>query len=255
MIYINTDNRRKRKRLLFATILVVGILVVDFFSGGMIRKPIRSLASLLWDVVHTTENRVAGSGLLSTRSHLARENQSLKEQISALSQEITMARMLKDENEELRALLHLASVSPGVAAPILSLKSSLYGTFVVGAGASEGVVEGAIVLSKAGFVVGRVSEVSAHQSLVSDIFAPQASVEVVIAGIPLTLEGSGGGNAAGAAPRGAQIATGTPVVAPSLGQRAVGIVGKTEGDVSSPSVKVYVRTPVNISELSFVYVQ
>lgn len=255
MIYINTDNRRKRKKLLLATVLVVAVIAIDFLSQGAIRKPARNVATSLWGIVRGIENSVAGSGVLSTRSHLARENQSQREQISALSQEVAMTRMLQDENEELRALLHLASVNPGVAAPVLSLQSSLYGTFVIGAGEGEGVYKGALVVSKAGFVIGHVSETSAHQSLVSDIFAPQASIEVVIAGTPLTLEGRGGGNAVGTVPRGTQIETGTPVLAPSLGQRAVGFVGKTEGDASSPSIKVYVRTPMNTSELSFVYVQ
>ncbi|HEY4526776.1 MAG TPA: rod shape-determining protein MreC [Candidatus Paceibacterota bacterium] len=251
----NKPGRRPRRTLFFVTLLVIALFAIDFFTGGMVRGPLRSAGAMLSRATDTVARGIIGSGLLSTRSMLARENANLKQTIVGLEERLALYRAAQVENEELRRMAHLASDMPGITAPVVSsFKASPYGTFLAGAGSTEGVREGNVVLSKEGFVVGRVLEVSAHQALVEEIFAARTTIEAIAGSLPLSLTGNGGGNATGEAPRGSLIATGTPVHALSLGGRLVGVVGQTEGDVAASSLKVYVRTPVNIEALRVVYI-
>ena len=255
MIYLSNDNRRQRRKLLLATLIVIALFGIDILTHGFIRAQVRVVGSAVWRAADGMVRGMTGSGILATRSKLARENEELKHQVAQLEERLAAMRAAEVENEELRAIAHVAALQNGVAAPIISsLKASPYGTFLIGAGASEGVQRGATVLSKEGFVIGEVTEVAVHQALVKELFASRSKLDTRVGTIPITLLGSGGGNAVGEAPRGSQIATGTPVSVPSLGGRLVGLVGKTEGNVSTPSVKVYVRTPVNIETIRFVYV-
>ena len=251
----NKPASRPRRTLLFVTLLVIALFGIDFFSGGAIRGAVRAATSTLWRATDATMRGITTSGFFTTRSKLARENANLSHAVAGLEDQLALYRAAQAENEELRRLARLAEGTPGITAPVVSsFKASPYGTFLIGAGAAEGVEEGDIVLSQEGFVVGRVLEVSAHQALVEEIFAPRAITEAIAGSLPISLAGSGGGNAVGEAPRGSQIAMGTPVRAPNLGGRLVGFVGHMEGDAAAPSVKVYVRTPVNIETLRLVYV-
>lgn len=251
----NKSPRRERRTLLIATVLVVVLFSVDFFTGGMIRTLARSVAVGVWRTTDSLARGITGSGILATRSLLAHDNERLKNEIASLTEQLSAYKAAEIENEELRGLAHVALSRAGKTAPVISsLSASPYGTFLIGAGARDGVVQGAVVLSSGGFVVGTVVEVQDSQSLVEEIFAPRSALEVLAGSIPVSLSGSGGGNAVGEAPRGSLIATGTPVYAPQLGGEIVGFVGRTEGSVSNPSVKVYVRTPVTIETLRLVYV-
>ena len=254
--YQQNRQKRQRRNLLLATFAVVILFALNYFTGGLVARPLRSIGSTLWRGSNVALTDVAASGVFATKAGLAKQNQTLRQQLAALQERSDAYQALEAENEQLRSLVHLAESAAGITAPVVSsFKTSPYGTFYIGAGALDGVQKDAIVLSAEHFVVGRVTDVSAHQALVTEMFAPQTHIEVLIGSVPVTLTGKGGGNAEGDAPRGSSIATSTAAVAPSLGGRTIGIVGKAEGDTASASVKVYVRSPVNLEQLLFVYVQ
>jgi len=250
------NNRRQRRNLFIATALVLLILAIDFFSGGTLRALTRQGGSALWRSANGALSRAGQSGFFTSRASLARENQLLKEEIAGLQEEQAQNAALAAENDQLRAIVHLAQSAPGLTAPVTSsFKASPYGTFLIGAGSADGIAKGSIVESADGSIVGRVADVSAHQSLVVGLFAPGASVEALAGGTPVVLSGKGGGNAEGGLPRGARVAAGDPVFSPAFGQRAIGVVGKVEGGIASASTKIYVRSIVNLESLSFVYVE
>jgi len=65
---------------------------------------------------------------------------------------------LKDENDQLRSLTHLAETTTGVTVPVVSsVRSSRTETFIIGAGSAENIIHGSFVLSGGGFLVGTVS--------------------------------------------------------------------------------------------------
>ena len=253
------QNNGARKRLFYATLLLLFVFLLDAFTGGKIRTLVRSGASVLYGVVGRIGAPIAESGFFSSRRALEAENESLKQQLAGLEARAADYQALKDENAVLRGLTHLPLVAQGITAPVISsFRSSLYGTFVIGAGQSDGIVKDSLVFtadpSGAALVLGRVSEASAHTSLVMQIFAPDISTDALIHGVGVVVKGSGGGNATAEAPRNAPIVAGDPVVAPALGQRVIGVVGAVTGDSTSASRKIYIALPISLAALQFVYV-
>lgn len=104
------------------------------------------------------------------------------------------------------------------------------------------------------FVMGIVREVGAHLSLVKEVFAPNESHAATIRGTPVTLEGQGGGNARADVLHALPIATGDPVVSPELGGRAIGIVGAVREDSAQTRKTIYIRLPINLAAIQYVYI-
>ena len=248
-----------RRRFLWATLIVVTVFVIDGLSGGSVRALARLSASSMWAAGVSAGDVVLGSGLFSTRRALERENQVLREERAQFQVHTAAYEILKNENESLRQLTRLVERESGITAPIASsLHSSPYGTFMIGAGTRDGVRPGTIVMAgdpqRGGFVVGRVESADARLSLVKALFAPQEAVHAVIRDVNVSLLGRGGGQARAEIPRGTGIKVGDVVIAPSLGGRAIGIVGALEEDIGTASERVYVRVPVNLNDVKFVYV-
>lgn len=252
--FAGARGRSGRKRLIVATILAVGILFADIVSGGAIRAPVRAAGSVVWGVGASIGGVVYDSGYFSSHRTLAAENASLRQQLALYEERAAAYESLAAENAELRTISHLAEKERGITAPILSsMRASLYGTFLIGAGGAD-VSRGDIVVSDGGFVVGTIADASAGNALVKEVFAGGATVDVRIAGASVVAEGYGGGNARAKMPRGIIVAVGDAVNAPSLGGRAVGVVGSVESDSASAEQTVYIRLPLNLSALAFVYV-
>ena len=156
---------------------------------------------------------------------------------------------------ELSQMSHLAQSAPGVTAPVASsVRSSPYGTFLVGAGSADKITIGSKILTSTGFVIGTVSEVSEHSSLVKESFAPGAKLDVHLGGAELELVGAGGSNATVKIPRGVDVKVGDTVSAPEYGGKPVGVVRHIDSDPASAYGVAYLSLPVNLSSLSFVYV-
>lgn len=253
---MNSFRRNDTKRRLWAaTFLVVFLFSIDVISGGKIRAEMRSFGALLrgWEGVAT--HSIFGSGFFSSRSSLAAQNRSLSEELAQYEERSAAYTVLQEENAQLRDIVHLAQNQPGVTAPIVSsTDSSPYGTFLIGAGDADGIEEGAIVLTSGGFVLGKVTDTAAHTAVVSEALAPRSSVEASVGGSAVVVEGKGGGNGHASAPRGLSISIGQAVTAPSYGGRPLGLVGEIASSTSSGAQDVYIRIPVNLAALQFVYV-
>jgi cell shape-determining protein MreC len=244
-----------RRSLWAATALVVFILVIDIFSGGKVRNEARAVGSFFSFALFHAASSVGGSGFFSSRASLEAQNRALVSQVNLYEERAAGFAVLQTENEQLRALTHLAQTTPGISAPVVSsVISSPYGTFLIGAGTGDGIVRGSEVLTSGGFVVGTVSDVGAHTSTVSETFAPGASVKAVIRGTPVSIAGSGGGNAQTSVPRNVLVLSGDSVISPELGQRPIGVVGEVSSSTAQASQTIYIRLPVSLGALQFVYV-
>ncbi len=254
----NVSGRKGRRRLIAATVFVVVAFLVDGVSGGYIRGLIQSGAVSVWSAVAGAGQSIKGSGVLSTRRGLENENAVLRNELTEIRLRAAAFEFLKKENDELRAITRMVADTEGVTARIVSsFRASPYGTFLIGAGTSHGVKEGDLVMvgdSSTGFIVGRISRADADISIVRELFAPDASIEGVVNGVSILFDGHGGGQAQGDAPRGAEIKVGDPIVSPTDGGRAIGVVGKTEEDKSGASTKVFANLPVSMYDVRFVYV-
>lgn len=249
-----------KRRLLVATVLVCLIFVADLVSGGSIRHGLRAFAVVISNWSARAGNAIGGSGFFSSRASLAAENRSLTEQLAQYEERAGGFDALKAENDQLRAFTHLdqspeGGAPTGVTAPVVSsVRSSPYGTFLIGAGSGDGIARGSLVLTSGGFVVGTVSDTGAHTSLIAEIFAPDASIEATVAGASILATGMGGGNARAEVPRGITISPGSAVFAPRLGQRPIGVVGTVASSTGSATQNVYIRLPVTLASLQYVYI-
>lgn len=252
---IRHTRRPGRRTLLAVTAAVVVLFALDLLSGGVIRGQIRTIAATIFrgaDVVAAP----AVEGVFTTRGSLVSQNAALRSRVAALEDLVASREVLRAENEELRQLTRLAERSTkGIAARIISsVSASPYGTFLINAGREEGVVQGSLVQTAGGFVIGRVADVAANSSLVSAIFAPSASIEAVVAGAQTTLVGEGGGNAQAQVPRTLNVRAGDIAYAPSLAGRPVGMVGRVASSSASAAQSLYLRIPTNLSAVRIVYV-
>lgn len=250
-----SSNRTSGRRwLLLITLIAIIILFLDLAGRGMLRSYARTAAAHFWTSGSAGEAAIEQTGFFATHSALAHENASLRAQVLQYQNNASANAILSEQNAQLRALVHLAGSTPGTAAAVVSsFLASPYGTFLISAHAPD-VAAGDLVLSDGGFVIGRVREASGSTSLVSEVFASDASVEGLISGADVTIDGYGGGNARAAAPRDAHISVGDVVIIPSLGARPAGVVGSVESSAASADQKIYIRLPVNLSSLRYVYV-
>ncbi|MEK7480279.1 MAG: rod shape-determining protein MreC [Patescibacteria group bacterium] len=248
-----------RRRLFIATIFVFVVFGIDALLGGRVRGLVRAGGGSLYSAGARTLSGIADSGFFSSRRTLSENNRSLREQVAELEVRAAAVQVLRDENASLRAVVRLAEAEKGITAPIISsVRSSPFGTFSIGAGTKDGVMEGSLVMTNdaagGGFVVGRVRDVGKRTALVLELFAPNTSVPVVIRGASAFAEGRGGGNARAEIPRGLEVASGDAVTSRLFGGRAVGIVGSVYSDQSSATSEVYIGLPVGLAALQFVYV-
>lgn len=249
------DAKRGRRRLLFATLAVLFLLAFDILSGGTLRGAARATVAGISNSAHRMRAAVTESGFFASKAALAREVASLRQSVASLTEQSAASKAIADENAHLRAMLHLTERDPGITAPVVSsFSASPYGTFLIGAGTGDPVSVGDLVLTEGGFVAGTVAEVRGRTSLVRTLFAPNASVEVIVGGSGTVAEGRGGGNARANLPRSVQLAPGDAVIAPSLGGRAVGVVGSVDSDPARAEQTAYISLPVNLSSLRFVYI-
>ena len=252
-----------RRRLLIATLVVLAVFLVDAISGGMLRGSLRIAASTLWRAGSSMMSSIAGTGLFSSRRALQEENDEQRHELERLREREASYELAINENASLRALVHLAQREAGITAPVISsIVASPYGTFLIGAGAEDGIRGGDLVLAasesglfgESGIVLGLVSDVRRRSSLVTLVFSPEGAAEGSIGGASLEVEGRGGGNARAEAPRGVAIDVGDIVTSTSFGGRAIGVVGLVESDADRAFQKVYIGLPIGLSEVHYVYV-
>jgi len=179
----SATRRDGRRRLFFATVFVLVVIALDMFSGGSVRATARSLTARVWSASAYVRGAVFGSGFFSSRASLASENAALRETLARYQENAAGYQVLKQENDSLRLMLHLAQSERGITAPVVSsVIASPYGTFLVGTGTTDSVAAGSLVVTEGGFVVGTVSETASRTSVVSEIFAGGSSVNVLVGG-------------------------------------------------------------------------
>jgi len=98
-----------------------------------------------------------------------------------------------------------------------------------------------------------VSETGSHTALVTELFAPDSSLEAIVGDTHIVLDGQGGGNSRAHAPRESTIEVGNVVRAPSV-DAPVGIIEHIESSPTGADKELYVRIPANLQALTLVYV-
>lgn len=256
MNYYRPQQRPERwtRKLVLVTILALAIFALDVISGGMVRQPLWYLETRWKEAVAGSIDQVAATGIFSTAARLSDENAALREEVARYRSLALSAGALQQQNSALAKTARLALVRPGVTAPVVSSESSV-GTFLVGAGRQDGVAAGDIIRADDGYAIAIVETVQETTALCRSIFAPRATIEAAVHDAHLQLEGRGGSNARGKAPRDASIAIGDVVSAASMRGYPIGQVGEIQQDSAGAFQEIYVRFPQDISAMRYVYIE
>lgn len=241
--------------MIAATVFVVALSLVDLATDGIVRHTLQHTAAILSRTGIRAVDTITYSGFFNTHMNLAAQNRALQHQIETYQVQSLAYNALREENAQLAVMAHLAQDNTGITVPVVSsFRSSPYGTFLVGAGSADGIIQNNLVLTEDRFVIGRITDVGNHTALVSEILAPRKTIDAIIAGSATTLTSTGGGTATARMSHGINVAIGDIVTAPSAGARPIGIVGHVESDPVSAYSTVYVRIPQNIESLRYVFV-
>ncbi len=247
-------SQRWARRLTLITVLAVSVFILDLVSGGIVRRPLWYAETLWRDTVARSLSELSSTGIFASSARLSDENAALREEVVRYRSLALSAGALQQQNAALARTARLALVRPGVTAPIVSSESSI-GTFLVGAGRQDGVTAGDLIRSDDGFAIGLVETVQETTALCRSVFAPRAMIEATVGQAHIQLEGRGGSNGRGKAPRDAAIAIGDVVTSASMRGYPIGQVGQIEQDSAGAFQEIYVRFPQDISAMRYVYIE
>lgn len=237
---------------MLVSIIVVLVILADVLSGGMFRSVARTGAGALLGATGRAVDSVRESELLTSRAALVEENVTLQERIEALEALQLQNDVLRMENRILRDLVGLAEAYPdGPGARVLSRPStSAFGTFLIGAGAQDGVREGDYVIAEGAVAVGMVDEVSRNSALAILFTTPGQETAGTLGETPVSVVGRGGGNGIIELPRDVAVSVGEHVILPDTGF-ILATVGHITAEAADATQQVLVRVPVDIKTLRF----
>ncbi|MCM1507557.1 MAG: rod shape-determining protein MreC [Ruminococcus flavefaciens] len=179
--------KSKRFKVLLAFIaFLVGVMVYSVTKGGYsvsgksiintVSKPFRSISNSI-------SMKIEGSmDKLERAEEIYDENQSLKEEIMKLQEQLTDYESLKIECEELRMLIGIKQAHPDLTTSrfckILSyVTNDPFKSFTINVGSADGIEPYCPVATAEG-IVGITIEVSEHVTTVRTILSPDLSIAV-----------------------------------------------------------------------------
>lgn len=163
---------------------------------------------------------------------------------------------LAAENRQLKSLLGRTDTQSFILAGVIGKPPGMpYDTLLLDIGESSGVRSGGDVYI--GSVdVGTISEVGSRTARAILFSSPGEVHEALIQGtIPISLEGQGAGSMKGQVPAGTDIKVGSFAAFPGIQGGYVGKVAYVEQKEGSSFKTIYVQTPINPFETSFVLVK
>jgi len=253
----NFEDRKKnaRKRILF-TVAILIILVLIMLTSP-VRTLLFSVAKPLWQ----TENSVFNSNFFSyfkSKQSLIDDKVALEQKLFLAGNLMSLNDVLQTENDNLKDLLGRKDTKQKtiLAAVLVKPPQTPYDMLTVDIGADQNVKVGDKVLASANIYIGEVSEVMAHASKVTLYSTPGRKLSVVLGASSVTAEavGVGGGNFNIFLPREVEVKEGDVIVIPSITANIFGIVEKVNFNEKDSVQTVLFKSPVNISELSFVQI-
>lgn len=253
------NSRRTLRKDRIRTILFVGIaLVLVFFIAPRILSGIGAL--IFTPIAHfETWFYESGSAVplyFQERSALIEENTRLKKDLAHADTKVSSRDRLLEENMELRSLLG-SGTSTRIAAGVIGRPTAMpFDVLILDKGHRDGIQADAPVYVGTDHVVGFVSEVHPHSSVVVLASTPGLKSTAYIFGpnIYTTAEGLGGGVLKVSVPQGILISVGDLVVIPSFDTGVYGRLSLVESVPTEPEQRGYVTQIVPLQSIRFVSV-
>ncbi len=244
----------KRRRSLGSTIwwavgILVGILVVWLVARMVINKTIayKPLASAT--TIYTA---------VLPRSVLVKKITEQQTTLESYDAQLTTAKLLMQENDELKAELGRAPRPTGVLAHVVTLPNrSFYDTFVIDAGIADTIVVGQTVYAFDDIALGTVTDVVDTHATVLLFSAPGKTTSGTASGssVAVTLIGRGGGEYEVRLPRDVQFTVGDLIAYQSTHSTVLAEIERIATDPRDPFQKLYAKAPINLQALKWVIVR
>lgn len=232
----------------------MGAVVFSLFDGLII-----AAVSPLWRGENFAANAVSGfRDFFRSRNSLMEENAALRQRLEALEVERAARFSAPSDAEALSALLGRRTESGGVIASVLvGPPQTPYDTAIIDAGENDGVAAGMRVFMPEGPLVGVVAEVYGSSAKVRLFTSSGEKTHAVLErhGLPITLEGAGGGNFKIVLPREAQVEVGDRLLSADVFSHLLGVVGSVKMEPTDSFKEVLAASPANIFNIHLVLVR
>lgn len=191
----------------------------------------------------------------SSKSSLIKENAELKDQNMSLQLQTQDYQNILNENQELKGMA--GGSKERILARILSKPPySPFDTLVIQAGSAEGIAPGNKIYLSDTIVIGVVTDVTIHTSLVTLFSSSDQKItgEDVRTGVSYEIVGRGGSNLSITVPKEADILWGDTIVYPGISPEVIGTVYYIDTNSQTSFKTAYLRVPANISTSKWVFV-
>ena len=246
------------------TALVI-LFAIGLFGHAALRQGLESPALKLaypWLLAQklASDGSASWATYLSRQESLAKENLTLKAENESLRLEVLAGKQAAEDYRSLRATLGESVPAAGqtLAKVILAPGRSPFDVLVVDLGKdnSRALISSGDLARSGNIALGTVVSVSAYTAKVKLFSTPQEQLPAVIGPdkVPATLVGRGGGNFIAELPRGVTLALGDLALVPAWGDKIVAEVGAVDNDPEEPIQTGYLKSPVNLFTLAWLWI-
>lgn len=238
---------------------VVCIFIIFSVLGYMpISRVLITVGSPFWSIsAAVTESLSSVVSLVRSKNDLIENQYILETRLGAVTQDVSMITILRDENASLKEILGRSSFKRTLISTVLSNPARTpYDTLVIDVGKKFGVVSEARV-SVGGIVVGSISEVTPTWSRVRLFSSPGEEYPVIIGKTRVTslASGLGAGNFDAKLPRELDVVSGDTVIFPEFDKQILGVVESVELTPNDSFQRILFKSPINLAEIRFVEVE
>ena len=253
----NFEDRRKnvrRRILIIASVLALALLLL---AAGPVRQVFFSAAVPVWKSENSIFNYNSFDYFRSKQS-LINDNLALEQKLFLSGNLMALNSTLQAENDNLKDLLGRRDTKQKtvLAAVLVKPPQIPYDSLLIDIGGDYKLKIGDKVMANANVYIGEVSEVMPNSAKVSLYSTPGKKLSVILGGSSVTAEavGIGGGNFNIELPREVEVRENDVITIPSITANVFGIVEKVNFRDKDSFQTVLFKSPVNVSELSFVEV-
>jgi cell shape-determining protein MreC len=253
----NFEERKKKARNNIFIITIILIIAIIILSTGPAKRLLFFVAEPVWKI----ENSIKNSDFFEyfkAKGVLINEKLAIEQKLFLAGNMIALNDSLQKENDNLKDLLGRKETKKKTVLALVLVKppQTPYDLLTIDVGEDFGVQVGNKVIANGNVYLGEVSDVLAHSAKVTLYSTPDRKLSVVLGSSSISVEaiGIGGGNFNIFLPREVEVKENDVIVIPAITSNIFGIVEKVNFKETDSFQTVLFKSPVNISELSFVEV-
>ncbi len=251
----NFEERRNniRRKIIFTVIGIIVIIVI--LSTGPMKRSLFFIAEPVWKI----KNTVLDSDLFEyfkSKQVLINDRLAIEQRLFLAGNLLAENNILRNENETLKVLLGRKELKQKtiLASILVKPPQTPYDMLTIDIGEDNNIKVGDLVIANANIYIGEIAEIYPHSAKIILYSTPNHKTSVLLGTNSVSVEaiGIGGGNFNIFLPREIEVKENDALVFPSIITNIFGIVEKINFSDKDSFQTVLFKSPVNISELSFV---